>query len=94
MRHYDEEAEISRKKRRRKRDLELDEDDYDLLEDNQVTGFRRPKQKKKRLQKAGDREAGGAKTEDDSGPKKPKTVDDLEKELFEVGAGASFLNLA
>ena len=36
------------KRRRRKRAMTLDEEDYELLEDNQVTGFKR-KEKKKRL---------------------------------------------
>ena len=58
------------KKRKRREEFELDEEDYDLLEDNQVTGFKR-KLKKKRLQKASDAEKA-----------KPKTADDLEKDLF------------
>ena len=74
----DEEAAAAAKKKRKAAALELDEDDYDLLEDNQVTGFRRPKEKKKRLQKAGDRGgAGGAGV-----VQKPKTVQDVERDLF------------
>ena len=76
----DEEAAAAAKKKRKAQALELDEDDYDLLEDNQVTGFRRPKEKKKRLQKAGDLEKGkGTKTTDQT---KPKTVKDVERDLF------------
>ena len=76
----DEEAAAAAKKKRKAQALELDEDDYDLLEDNQVTGFRRPKEKKKRLQKAGDLEKGkGTKTTDQT---KPKTVKDVEHDLF------------
>ena len=58
------------KKRKRREQFELDEDDYDLLEDNQVTGFKR-RVKKKRLKKASDAEKA-----------KPKTTGDLEKDLF------------
>ena len=53
------------KKRKRREQFELDEDDYDLLEDNQVTGFKR-RVKKKRLKKASDAEKA-----------KPKTTGDL-----------------
>ena len=62
--------EAAKKRKRREEAFELDEEDYDLLEDNQVTGFKR-KLKKKRLQKASDAEKA-----------KPKTADDLEKDLF------------
>ncbi|XP_077219251.1 global transcription factor group B1 [Tasmannia lanceolata] len=55
-----EEEEKQKKKKRRKRESEknyvLDEDDYELLQDNNITGFRRPKlgaNKFKRLKKAG-----------------------------------------
>ncbi|GLC44284.1 hypothetical protein PLESTB_000760900 [Pleodorina starrii] len=37
------EAPKRRKKKKRERELRLDDDDYDLLEENQVQGFRRPK---------------------------------------------------
>ena len=48
----DEEAEAGKKRRRRGH--ELDEEDYDLLEQNNVVGVRRPaEQPRKRLQKAG-----------------------------------------
>ncbi|KAG9454791.1 hypothetical protein H6P81_007695 [Aristolochia fimbriata] len=52
------EEEKHKKKKRRKRESEknyvLDEDDYELLEDNNITGFHRPKERKKfkRLKKA------------------------------------------
>ncbi|ONK61390.1 uncharacterized protein A4U43_C08F29410 [Asparagus officinalis] len=44
-----------KKKRESERNYELDEDDYELLEDNNITGFHRPKpgSKFKRLKKAG-----------------------------------------
>ena len=74
----DEEEAAAKKKKRKAQELELDEDDYDLLEDNQVTGFRRPKEKKKRLQKAADREKGASVKE----KQKPKTVRDVERDLF------------
>jgi transcription elongation factor SPT6 len=74
----DEEDTAAKKKKRKAQALELDEDDYDLLEDNQVTGFRRPKEKKKRLQKAADREKGASGKE----KQKPKTVRDVERDLF------------
>ena len=61
------------KRRRRKRAMTLDEEDYELLEDNQVTGFKR-KEKKKRLQTAAEREGGSVKT--------PGTIADLERGLF------------
>eukprot|EP00268_Persea_americana_P027117 TRINITY_DN265_c0_g1_i1.p1 TRINITY_DN265_c0_g1~~TRINITY_DN265_c0_g1_i1.p1 ORF type:complete len:1608 (-),score=448.42 TRINITY_DN265_c0_g1_i1:517-5340(-) len=54
------EGEKHKKKKRRKRESEknyvLDEDDYELLQDNNITGFHRPKpgsKKFKRLKKAG-----------------------------------------
>ena len=53
--------------------MTLDEEDYELLEDNQVTGFKR-KEKKKRLQTAAEREGGSVKT--------PGTIADLERGLF------------
>ena len=71
----DEEDAAARKKKRKAQQLELDEDDYDLLEDNQVTGFRR-KEKKKRLQKASDRD------KQKGAGDKPKTVKDVERDLF------------
>ncbi|XXG50559.1 hypothetical protein AAC387_Pa02g4549 [Persea americana] len=56
----DGDEERHKKKKRRKRESEknyvLDEDDYELLQDNNITGFRRPKpgsKKFKRLKKAG-----------------------------------------
>ena len=87
----DDDDSAAKKKKRKAQELELDEDDYDLLEDNQVTGFRRPKEKKKRLQKAADREKGASGKE----KQKPKTVRDVERDLFgdddedEPGPGAS-----
>ncbi|XP_017246883.2 transcription elongation factor SPT6 homolog isoform X1 [Daucus carota subsp. sativus] len=55
----DSDEEMQKKRRRKKRESQknyvLDEDDYELLEDNNVTGFRRPEQeskKFKRLKKA------------------------------------------
>ncbi|KAJ9547975.1 hypothetical protein OSB04_020518 [Centaurea solstitialis] len=55
----DSDEERQRKKKRKKRESEknyvLDEDDYELLQDNNITGFRRPKvesKKFKRLKKA------------------------------------------
>ena len=74
----DDDDDAARKKKRKAQELELDEDDYDLLEDNQVTGFRRPNEKKKRLQKAADREKGASGKE----KQKPKTVQDVERDLF------------
>ena len=70
----DDEDPAAAKKKKRKAQLELDEDDYDLLEDNQVTGFKR-KEKKKRLQKASDRDK----------PKTAKTLQDVERDLFGDG---------
>jgi transcription elongation factor SPT6 len=55
--------------------MELDEEDYELLEDNQVTGFKR-KEKKKRIQTAAEREGASA------GAKAPGTIADLERGLF------------
>ncbi|KAM0954059.1 putative tex-like protein, HTH domain superfamily [Dioscorea sansibarensis] len=55
----DSDEERHRKKRKKKRESEknyvLDEDDYELLQDNNITGFHRPKpgSKFKRLKKAG-----------------------------------------
>nr|DAD43000.1 TPA_asm: hypothetical protein HUJ06_001230 [Nelumbo nucifera] len=56
----DSDEERQRKKKRKKRESEknyvLDEDDYELLQDNNITGFHRPKpgsKKFKRLKKAG-----------------------------------------
>ena len=63
------------RRRRRKRAMELDEEDYELLEDNQVTGFKR-KEKKKRIQTAAEREGVS------SGAKAPGTIADLERGLF------------
>jgi transcription elongation factor SPT6 len=63
------------RRRRRKRAMELDEEDYELLEDNQVTGFKR-KEKKKRIQTAAEREGASA------GAKAPGTIADLERGLF------------
>ena len=63
------------RRRRRKRAMTLDEEDYELLEDNRVTGFRR-KEKKKRLQTAAEREVGAA------APKAAGTIADLERGLF------------
>ncbi|XP_063947335.1 transcription elongation factor SPT6 homolog isoform X4 [Daucus carota subsp. sativus] len=54
----DSDEEMQKKRRRKKRESQknyvLDEDDYELLEDNNVTGFRRPEESKKfkRLKKA------------------------------------------
>uniref|UniRef100_A0A7N0ZV00 Transcription elongation factor spt6 n=1 Tax=Kalanchoe fedtschenkoi TaxID=63787 RepID=A0A7N0ZV00_KALFE len=54
----DSDEEKQKKKKRKKRESEknflLDEDDYELLEDNNITGFHRPKESKKfkRLKKA------------------------------------------
>lgn len=61
------------RRRRRKRAMTLDEEDYELLEDNQVSGFKR-KEKKKRLQTAAEREGGAAKP--------AGTIADLERGLF------------
>ena len=75
------------RRRRRKRAMALDEEDYELLEDNQVTGFKR-KEKKKRIQTAAERE--GATTAE---PRAAGTIADLERGLFgedddEEAAGA------
>jgi transcription elongation factor SPT6 len=57
----DEDGGAARKRRAPRRDkLELDEEDYELLDQNNVTGFRRPAElKRKRLQKASERAPAG-----------------------------------
>jgi len=64
------------RRRRRKRAMTLDEEDYELLEDNQVKGFKR-KEKKKRIQTAAAREGGGVGEQRGVG-----TIEDLERGLF------------
>ena len=59
------------RKKKRKVKLELDEDDYDLLEDNQVTGF----DARRRRGSKGVRSRQAA-------VDKPKTVKDVERDLF------------
>jgi transcription elongation factor SPT6 len=73
----DEDEEAGIRRRRRKRAMQLDEEDYELLEDNQVTGFKR-KEKKKRLQTAAEREGAVA----GAAAKAPGTIEDLERGLF------------
>eukprot|EP00793_Prasinoderma_coloniale_P000854 PRCOL_00004004-RA len=52
------------------KDQELDEEDYELLQENQVTGFKRPAKpaqgQRKRLRKAGDGDAKGKQPVDDA----------------------------
>ena len=74
----EDEAQIARRRRKR-RALELDEDDYDLLEDNQVTGFRR-KEKKKRLQKKSAAAIGEDDKDEDDGQDYPKKNEQDEKD--------------
>jgi transcription elongation factor SPT6 len=73
-------AQIARRRRKR-RALELDEDDYDLLEDNQVTGFKR-KEKKKRLQKKS-AAAVGEDDDDDDDEKEDQQKKEQEQEQEE-----------
>jgi FtsZ-interacting cell division protein ZipA len=40
----DEEEKKKKKKKRKERNMALEEDDYDLLEENNVSGFKRPVQ--------------------------------------------------
>ena len=74
----EDEAQIARRRRKR-RALELDEDDYDLLEDNQVTGFRR-KEKKKRLQKKSAATIGEDDEDEDDGQDYQKKNEQDEKD--------------
>ncbi|GFR40315.1 hypothetical protein Agub_g851, partial [Astrephomene gubernaculifera] len=58
-----------RKKKKRGRDLRLDDEDYDLLEENQVVGIRRPTGRKRLKSKADD-------------ARKATDAADIQKELF------------
>ncbi|KAG2488784.1 hypothetical protein HYH03_012781 [Edaphochlamys debaryana] len=63
------EAPRKRRKKKRERELRLDDDDYDLLEENQVVGIRRPTGRKRLKSKAED-------------ARKATDVADMQRELF------------
>ncbi|EFJ40270.1 hypothetical protein VOLCADRAFT_120010 [Volvox carteri f. nagariensis] len=63
------EAPRRRKRKKRERQLRLDDDDYDLLEENQVQGIRRPTGRKRLKSKAED-------------ARKANDAADIQKELF------------
>ncbi|KAG9449004.1 hypothetical protein H6P81_008969 [Aristolochia fimbriata] len=100
------EEEKHKKKKRRKRESEknyvLDEDDYELLQDNNITGFRRPKigsQKFKRLKKAGrDSEqdhSGFSDDEEIGGSRSGRTAEEkLKRSLFGDDDGAPLEDIA
>lgn len=102
----DEEAKAVKKKKRKKRGeetYELDEDDYDLLQEANVTGFHRPpkadgKTKFKRLKKAGiggEKGSGGIglsddEDEEDGGGRRGRTAEEeLKRSLFGEDDGAA-----
>ncbi|XP_058208264.1 transcription elongation factor SPT6 homolog [Rhododendron vialii] len=104
----DSDVERQKKKKRKKRDsekhYELDEDDYDLLQDNNITGFHRPKlvkgeQKFKRLKKAqrdtkGEHSGFSEEEELDGSWKSGRTAEEkLERSLF-GGKGPSLEDIA
>ena len=68
------------KRRKKRKAMELDEDDYDLLEDNLVTGFTR-KEKKKRIGKKSEKDKAAEKAAKKGGDK-PKTMAEVERDLF------------
>ncbi|XP_047330082.1 transcription elongation factor SPT6 homolog [Impatiens glandulifera] len=101
----DSDDERKKKKKRKKRESEsyvLDEDDYDLLEDNNITGFNRPKlgsTKFKRLKKAqrGTEEHSGFSDEEefDGGRKGGRTAEEkLKRSLFGDDEGQPLEDLA